>query len=1254
MTELTPAQHRAVETLARPIVVVAGPGAGKTRVLVERVLHILEERAADLDEIVAITFTNKAANEMREKIRRALGERVRRSSTREEARRWYDLKRRLDDAAISTIHGFAARILRAHPVEAHVDPNFTILEEYTSQLLLTQAVEETITAALDEGDPVIARLVMGLSRAAVMRWLGEVSVSVRTLGLTLDDVERLTFYHRKTDRQYHAAVKALEGALTALTGIEGMTKKMRESVEAFRTTFEQYRVFLEETPTLDQAPLFDRACEALKKAAVRKAGRVKEAAAQVHARLQEVILFYYDACADETLRGIFDILRRIERRYAALKAEINGLDYEDLQWTARQLLRSHPDVARALARSIRFILVDEFQDTNGLQKEILDLLVEAHADRDAESRPLVLFIVGDPKQSIYGFRGAAVEVFAQAEREITARGGVRFVLEKNFRSQRPLVEFFNGFFSRLMSPPAGKEADDLESCGYVPFMPGEAHRPCVHEPAIELLLTVTAEETDRDDAREAEAWLIADRIAQMVRTAEPLIAEESVSASPSITDDRALSSGDRRESLRRRAVRYGDIALLFRALSDIKIYERALRRRGIPYSVLAGKGFYERPEIQDILSLLRVVENRTDEIALVAALRSPLFGLSDETLYWMRRHADVRPDGGLDPHPLLTSLLEGPNVEGISDEQRPLVERAAALMARLLERRNRLPLVELIREIIAATDQEALQATASDGHQRVANLRKLLELARGFEGGGPRVLSDFIRYVRQVTELEVREGEAPLESVRANVVTLMTIHKAKGLEFPLVIVPDLSRQFRRDVPPLVFDRAWGIGLKIPDARGRLHESWLHQRVCRQIALREMFENQRVLFVALTRAQDYLILSATIPAAKKSADRDCAPDDEATDSAPSEMSVAGLGGRSWLDWFRTILGITDPDALPDISEWNGVKLKVTRRSTVGHEEESAASPLVERFPELREGRPLPDAALPSLTADEQRTLALLRERTRPAAPLPGGRRTISVTRLMTLARCPRHFYYEEVLGLPPFDEYDEAETTSGEGRSLPAVTRGQIIHRFCHLYDGSEAWDALLTRLVSDHLPTPDKERPARLAAAVASCRPLVENYLGSDLYRTIERILWGSRPGRVESEYEILYRTPTMLVRGRIDKLIRSEEDMVTIVDFKTSREAGGVEEYALQIQLYALAIACLWQPRRIRGELYFLGPNERHVVVDEGFDVAGTEAVIASLCEHAARGRSLADFPARPERDRCRRCRCAAFCPERDRRNTP
>jgi len=332
----------------------------------------------------------------------------------------------------------------------------------------------------------------------------------------------------------------------------------------------------------------------------------------------------------------------------------------------------------------------------------------------------------------------------------------------------------------------------------------------------------------------------------------------------------------------------------------------------------------------------------------------------------------------------------------------------------------------------------------------------------------------------------------------------------------------------------------------------------------------------------------------------------------------------------------------------------VKFKVTRRADIpGGEQSATVGPLIERFPELGQGRPLSPEELPPLAEDEQRTLAILLQRVTPTAPMQPGRRTISVTRLLALARCPRQFYYEDVLGLPPLDEYEEPELTR-EGMPLPAAVRGQIIHRFCQLYDGPEPWEALLARLVSEHLAMTETSDAAQaVAATVARLRPLVENYLRSDLYRTIEHILWGSRQGSVKSEYEILYRTETMLVRGRIDKLILSDDGEATIVDFKTNQADAAetdrlVHEYAVQMQLYALAVRHLMRPRAIRAELYFLVPNQRRVLPQQWLDEAETTAIVTALCRQAAEGRTLADFPARPADDRCRRCPCASFCPER------
>ncbi|MBI3951406.1 MAG: UvrD-helicase domain-containing protein [Acidobacteria bacterium] len=1230
--QLTLNQRRAIETLDRSCVVTAGPGAGKTRVLVERVLNLLRQGKADLDQIAAITFTNKAANEMKQKIRRMLLDLAQSAMRASDARRWHELRRRVDSAQISTIHGFCSSVLRAQPVETQTDPEFTILEEYTSRLLLLNAAEEAINNLVDERDEIAARLITGYTRRGLIEALIRLYEATRTLGLTLEEVERLTLSNLSTLSDYQAAVAAVEEMVDDMFCRTELKGKMREQAQAVRETWTRSRPRLSAEPRLEDARVFDECLDAMENATPHKRGKIAEPAELLESQLEDLRLIFYDLCGRDTLVALISILRRIEARYREARAEQGGLDYEDLQLRVRDLFRTHPWLARQYASKYRFILVDEFQDTNRLQKEILDLLM---AGREAGNSDFAtnLFIVGDARQSIYNFRGAAVEVFAEAGQELEKQGAATIVLDTNFRSAESLVRFFNEFFSRLMRLGPDQNPVAMQQLGYVEFIANEASRGVSPHPPVELLLEIGAHVKSAEAGRELEAERIAARIAEMVQSGQCLVGES--------TED-----GQQRF----RPVRYGDIAVLFRAMTSTKVYEQALRKRGIPYYVLAGKGFYQREEIQDMLSLLRFLENRTDEIALVSALRSPLFGISDETLYWLRQHAERRSHCIATHDSLLSSLLDYQAISELSADQVPLVAAAAETLAHLPGQRNRVSLRDLVEEILTTTSYEALQATCFDGHQRIANLRKLVDLARDFEARGPHFLRDFIHYIAQFTEMETRESEAQLESGIGNAVQIMTVHKAKGVEFPVVIIPDLARRFRMSAPELAFDRSLGIGMKIPDPRGFLHETRLRQRVARQIEQREFFESQRVLFVAATRAKDHLILSGASPKQVRN---------QKPETGNQKIAASDLqGATSWLEWICAILGTSDPQTLPEVYQWNGLQLRVAPSGELAAEIGTTMERIVDRFPETLNGEPVPPDELPALTEPDQRDFQLIVRRIEPITiERTTTTQSMAVTRLVSFAQCPLKYYYESILGLPGQDEYETSsrliEPFPSDGE-LSGLVRGTIIHRFCEEYDGSEDWEPVLRRFVDEEVgavATGDLDDARRRAFAQA--RPLVERYLHSEVWQQIEQILWSGKGGRVESEVEFVYHTGVMPLRGRIDKLIVRDEGRATIVDFKTHRVMPEeVEELAreheLQMRVYAIGVRQALRREDVRAEFYFLEPNVRFQVDQRRLDATQTAQELDELCQQVLKVRGIQDAIARPSATRCRRCQYFSFCPSR------
>jgi RecB family exonuclease len=264
----------------------------------------------------------------------------------------------------------------------------------------------------------------------------------------------------------------------------------------------------------------------------------------------------------------------------------------------------------------------------------------------------------------------------------------------------------------------------------------------------------------------------------------------------------------------------------------------------------------------------------------------------------------------------------------------------------------------------------------------------------------------------------------------------------------------------------------------------------------------------------------------------------------------------------------------------------------------------------------------------------------------------------VTRLLSFARCPLQYYYETVLGLPGSDEYEAEDsrpkTQDSRPERLSAAARGKIVHRFCESYDGSEAWEPLLRRLVDEEVVTVEAgDLNAARDLAFADVKPLVEHYLNSALWQEVEQILWGGKPGRVESEVEFVYHTGTMPLRGRMDKLIISGDGQATIVDFKTNRitpeqveEVAG--EYELQMRTYALAARRALRLKEVRAELYFLEPNVRFEIDQQRLDETQTAQEIDELCQQILKVRQMQDAVARPSPDRCRRCRCFSFCPSR------
>jgi ATP-dependent helicase/nuclease subunit A len=1204
--ELLPEQAAAAYTIDRHISVTAGPGSGKTTVLVERYLHILREhKNLNIDQIVAITFTNRAANEMRERLREQLNL-ILQTASEVDRRQWLNYKRTLDGAVITTIHGFCARLLREFPVEARIDPQFLLLDEHRAAMLLESVVEEALTEFISAGHVEISRLTLGVGRGKLAVALAQIYREVRGQGLSLTDLALRTAQSHATEDDHAHAVVELSRTMNEFLAARRTTLAAKANHAEVGAGWLSLRPLIEKIPEVDALAEYCRAVESFRKVRTRAQGDLKEQVQALDTLIWEKDLLgrvpqvSLDLFAKQYALEIALLLDRIEQRLNEEKQKISALDFDDLELRAFELLE-RPEVMTRAAERYKFFLVDEFQDTNGLQRRLLERLALQKARRESAN----LFIVGDRKQSIYGFRGADVGVFSEMTGTLVAAGGNSLPLRVNFRSQPPLINFFNHLFERLFRFE-GSAPQEREELGYVAHEPSESKRELRDtEPLVELMITTEASGNDDDPkaeqtSRELDAEQLALRIVSLVDpgTAGVPGSPADVFLSAGVLGSPASSNGFSQGTLESHNpddvafnesgrdargpgdTKFSDIALLFRAMTHVQTYESAFRRANIPYQTVLGRGFYEREEITDLIQLLRFLDNKTDELALAAVLRSPLSGISDNALLALRcaPWSDEIDSEQSDPlrhftqtRKLYLALLRHRDIAFISDDEHQLLDRAADLIKGLIARQHHYPLSKLLRFAVERSEYETVVAATFDGAQRLANVQRLFTLAERFERSGAHLIRDFVRYVEEFEAIGSRESEGQIDEA-TNAVKLMTIHQAKGLEFPIVIIPDLQRSSKPPDNWFLLDRQRGLTLKVPDGRGRLVAGSTFNRFEERHALREQFESMRLLYVAATRAQDRLILSGTT----------------------KDLDKIGLKSDTWLNWIwqslelpaQTRTGIVELNH--DSSQ--SVQLQLTLNiaddesagtgEQTGEQEDARAGQIAESADSIAEAFPLLRAV------ESERGRAVHR---------------FSVTQLINYQRCPRQYYCDRVLHAPAPEAlavWNDAEAPEPPA-NLTATLKGAVIHRFCETYTTSDNSEEVLRRSFADILRLRQAELADRMAEinmdeGVAELLPLAQNYLSSAVFERVERARAlseppadrGPRPGslagvvvagglpalvrngfpsgtRLESglwsELSFRLRRPLGILSGAIDKLLitpaaNGKGFDVEIIDFKTNR----------------------------------------------------------------------------------------------------
>jgi ATP-dependent helicase/nuclease subunit A len=817
-------------------------------VLTERYLATLDPaNRASAFSAVAMTFTEKAARELRNRIRdRAHAELE--GASDDTALHWRDVVRSLEAAPISTFHQFCVGLLRRHALLAKIDPDFEVLDATIASVLRADALGRCLRRQLTENDPDLVDLAVEYGMARVRDGL-ELLMDERGAGDLKEWVHRSEaqivaiwqdVWNQKGRRvawralvetahqcrQWFAAQSFENPKLRALgacmLGELISIDEQIDNIDWLLWIHEEAKIprgiSKDDWPSLMTNEQCKAVLESFRKAIKRweKLDGWDESASLKAAghSLQFVRL---------ALQG-----RRV---YEQAKRARGGLDFDDLLIMTRDLLRLDAGSIRDDPESpVTFLLVDEFQDTDSIQNEILSRM-----SGDALKTGGV-FVVGDFKQSIYGFRGAQPSIFTGLRESFPSEG--RLSLSENFRSVPAVLDFVNALFSQAFSTD------------YIPLRPGPNACPADIENSVEFVWTETeeaaaragelAKKPDVDERRKAEARSLARLIRERIDLGWPV--------------------RDPVNGLVRNAHR-GDIAFLFRAMTNASSYEAALAGEGLDYYVVGGASFYARQEILDVVNVLSVIEDANDSLALAGALRSPFFALSDNALYLL---ADGRQGD------LAEGLSRCDEVDALSavDGERAL--RARQLLDEWRGLKDQLPIAALVDRILDESGFEAALFGEFLGDRKRANARKLVRLARRFDARGGFTLAHFVAQLREDLRKPPREDEAATTDEAGESIRLMTIHQAKGLEFPIVVVPDLNRKtdqiragvaFHEDLGPLVRPGKASAGLDpdedevdSTDALG-----WKTYQILKKAQDDE--ESRRLFYVATTRARDVLILSA---------------------------------------------------------------------------------------------------------------------------------------------------------------------------------------------------------------------------------------------------------------------------------------------------------------------------------------------------------------------------------------------------------
>ncbi|MDP2183378.1 MAG: UvrD-helicase domain-containing protein [Actinomycetota bacterium] len=1046
-------QNTAALTLDGPVLVSAGAGSGKTRMLTERFINAIVPGAVagwsgvSPDEVVAITFTDKAAGELVERVRAALRARGLRAEARE-----------LDGGWISTIHGLCSRILKRHALEAGLDPLFGIVDTVQAGALRVEAFEGGARDLL-EGDPAAAVLfdIFGFDR--VFSSVQQTARELATRGLGADDLllepapsadevvrELLELIESGADAcsEYVGNAAGVMDYLALCThqreacaGICSTVLSDGERLEACMNLLEEHSLFKSNTKGLSDAHA------ELKAARERLVGRVAAALAAPHAAVLGRLVAGFSA------------------RYAQLKADAGMLDFDDLQTRAVELLERRADIAARYAEQFKLVMIDEFQDTDALQLRLVRAL--GHGN---------LCTVGDEKQSIYRFRGADVDVYQHHAEEMRSRDALVVELDTNYRSHPDILGFVNDVFGsdeyfgddlmRLRAPDAARPLHPLDG-----------------RPRVEATF-VDSTRSDGEGGRRREAEEVATRLGELAAA----------------------------------GIDPGDMAVLVRRYRYAHVYADALSQVGLTAVIVGGSRFFELAEVALMRALVRVVANPNDDEAFGRVLASDI-GVSDDALALLGKS---RTAGGR------FSLWAGLSRQ-VADLANADVAAASCLIAAIDSARRRVGALRLGEVLVRLVEETGLDvlllSRGNTGRDALANVLKVIRQADAFEANGQTGPAGFAAWLDAKERFGEAEAPVTVADDHSRAVRIMSVHASKGLEFPVVAVVDLgaSCSHGAEISRLeTHDDGLRLAVRAPgDRLNRSGLNFSHTTWFREIAEShkeaERAEENRVLYVAFTRARDALLVSGSYKLSPKSPPR----------ALNDLLKLARL-----LEVGVPVAGESDEVVALDSSESCRVRVLDAGQPELAEVASAGGSPAGGAPP--RCGQPLPSTRLVDVT--------------------PG---QVSYSHLDGLKRCGRRFYYESILGVPA------AEVVS-EGASDPRGF-GSAVHSVLQL-SGPGLPDAERMRAIARQFELGESEYGCLVDAA------------GSFVRSATAREAWSGDVVRREAPFSIRLAEDRFSLGGVIDLYSKTAGEAL-IVDYKTGTSGNPDElreRYRLQAECYALA----------------------------------------------------------------------------------